>query len=349
MGWTDMARPRDCCTIPRFLHDKTGKWASRPHDTRQKPFGHSSPPDDDVLVMARRSRHGHLIMPFPHIALAILVTLVWGYNFVAIRAGLDLYPPLLFSGLRFAAASLPFLPFVGGPGIGWRWILSIGVILGVLYFALLFVGMAMGMPAGVCSALVQTQAFFTMGFAALMLGERPHTRNICGTIIAFAGVVLIAGGVGLGNVLAFLMVMGSAICWGYSNILTRRANAPDALKLMVWVSAVATVPLLLLSWLVEGRQRIVSSLLATTWTGIGAIAYVAVGATIVGFGLWSYLLKRHPTGTVAPFSLLVPVFGLTCCTLFLGERPNAAQVGGVALILAGLAVSSWRLENRARR
>lgn len=287
------------------------------------------------------------IMSLPHIALAILVTLLWGYNFVAIRAGLDLYPPLLFSALRFAAASLPFIPFVGGPGVAWRWILSIGVVLGVLYFALLFVGMAMGMPAGVCSALVQTQAFFTMGFAAFMLGERPSFRNICGTVVGFAGVVLIAGGVGLGNLLAFLMIMGSAMCWGYSNILTRRANAPDALKLMVWVSAVATLPLLLLSFAVEGQQRIVSSLLATNWTGVGAIVYVAVGATIVGFGLWSYLLKRHPAGTVAPFSLLVPVFGLTCCAIFLGERPNAAQVGGVALILAGLAVSSWPRRRRA--
>lgn len=280
-------------------------------------------------------------MPLPHILLAVLVALVWGCNFVAIRFGLDHYPPLLLSVLRFATASLPFLPFIGGPGVGWRWVLAIGFVLGVVYFALMFIGMDLGMPAGLTSAVMQTQAFFTMGFAALVLKERPDGRNLLGSAVAFLGVLLIAGDIGGGTLFAFVLIIASAACWGYANVLTRQAKAPDAFRLMVWMSAVPPLPLLALSLLVEGKDRVAGALMDVSLEGVGAVLYVAFGATILGFSLWSYLLKQHPASTVAPFSLLVPVFGLSSSALILGERPRLWQLAGVGLILVGLVVNSW--------
>lgn len=280
-------------------------------------------------------------MPLSHIVLAIFVALIWGYNFVAIRVGLNTYPPFLFSALRFATASLPFLPFLGGPGIAWRWIVQIGTVLGVVYFAFLFVGMAMGVPAGLGGALCQTQAFFTIGFGMLVLKEKPSLKGLLGSALAFGGVILIADNLSGGNVIAFLLIIGSAACMGYSNILTRQSKAPDALRLMVWVSAFAVVPHLLLSLIFEGPHRIRDAILASSWASIGAVLYVGFAATILGFGIWSFLLKRYPAATVAPYSLLVPLFSLSSAALWLGERPNMMQISGVILIIAGLGANSW--------
>src|SRR5271170_4340091 len=113
-------------------------------------------------------------MPPLHIALAVLCMLIWGVTFIAIKLGLDHFPPLTFAALRFALASLPFLPFYRSPGVAWRWIIGIGLFLGVGQFGLLFIGMKLGMPPGLTSAVVQTQAFFTVLFAIAFLKERPR-------------------------------------------------------------------------------------------------------------------------------------------------------------------------------
>ena len=280
-------------------------------------------------------------MPIFHIFLALIVALVWGYNFVAVKIGLEHYPPLLLSALRFATASIPFLIFAGKPDVGWGWILKVGFVLGVVYFAFFFLGMATTMPAGLTSVLLQTQAFFTAGFAFLLLGEKPSMRNLTGTILAFIGVALMANGLLDGNMVGFLLIMAAAATWGYSNILTRQANPGDAFKFMIWVSFVPVFPMLLLSLIFEGPELVIHSLVNTNLEAAATIAYVAFAATLVGFSLWSYLLKRHSASVVAPFSLLVPVFGLSSAALVLNEYPTPLQIVGAVVIIVGLALSSW--------
>jgi len=182
-------------------------------------------------------------MSLIHIALAVLVALIWGFNFVAIKLGLGSMPPLLFSALRFVLAAAPFLPFYRSPGVAMKWVIGIGLALGVGQFGLLFTAMNLGMPAGLSSAVLQTQVFFTTLFAALTLGERPGIRQMAGVVIAFAGVLTIAGSLDFGALGPFLMVIAAAACWATSNILTRRAKAMDPMRLMVWVSLVPPLPL----------------------------------------------------------------------------------------------------------
>ena len=133
-------------------------------------------------------------MRTPHILLAVAVAAVWGLNFVAIKVGLRDFPPILFSSLRFALAALPLLilGLRGGPPVPWRFIVGIGVTLGVVKFPLLFLGMDVGMPAGLASLVLQSQAFFTAIFAAFVLGDRPGPKQVLGMIVAFAGVGVIA-------------------------------------------------------------------------------------------------------------------------------------------------------------
>ncbi|MFG3657381.1 EamA family transporter [Streptomyces sp. NPDC047706] len=276
-----------------------------------------------------------------HLLLAVLVAAVWGVNFTVIEIGLDHFPPLLFSALRFLVAAVPAVFLVGRPKVAWKWIMAVGLALGVAKFGLLFVGMDAGMPAGLSSLVLQAQAVFTALIAFLALGERPTWIRASGMLVALAGIAVAAVDEGTsGPLTAFALVVAAAACWGASNVLTRRAAPPDALNFMVWVSTVPVLPLLALSLLLEGPTRDHEALRALDWQGAGTVLYVAWIATVFGFGAWGWLLRRHPASTVAPFSLLVPAFGMTSAALFLGESMTPLRWCAAALLVGGVALTS---------
>ena len=282
-------------------------------------------------------------MPVAHILLALLVTLIWGLNFVVIKVGLGDFPPLLFCALRFALAALPLLVLRGPMPAPFGRILLIGVLLGVVKFGLLFVGMAQGMPAGLSSLVLQSQVFFTILIAALWLGERPSPRGLFGLLLAAAGLVLIGLERPLGDsLLAFLLVVAAALAWSFANIATKRSGATDMLRLICWVSLVPPLPLLALSYLFEGPQAIERAVLNMSWGGFGALLYIAFGATTVGFAIWSFLLRHYPASLVTPFALAVPVSGMLAGWLLLGERLDLDSLLACALVFVGLAITCCR-------
>lgn len=284
-------------------------------------------------------------MPLPHIALAVLIAAIWGFNFVVIRLGLDAFPPLLFNGLRFAVASLPFLLVFRSPGVPWRRVIGVGLVLGVMKFSLLFLAMAWGMPAGLASVVMQAQALFSVVFAALLLGERPGPMQWVGLSIAAIGLVVIAGDMdGSAGLVAFLTLIAAAACWGFANILTRRAAAPNPLAFMIWVSAVPPLPMFGLSWIFEGPAAIAAAFAGLELRGLLAVLYIGLLSTTACFAGWSLLLRQHTASLVAPFTLLVPVFGLLSAWAVLDEMPSALELGGAALILFGLLVNAGLLK-----
>ncbi|MYW13239.1 EamA family transporter [Streptomyces sp. SID2563] len=283
-----------------------------------------------------------------HIALAALVAAVWGVNFVVIELGLGHFPPLLFSALRFLVAALPAVFFVGRPKVAWKWIVGVGLALGVAKFGLLFIGMDRGMGAGLSSLVLQVQAVFTALFAAVALGERPGRTKLLGMAVALAGIGVAAVDEGAsGPVLAFVLVIAAAACWGVSNVLTRKAAPPDPLNFMVWVSTVPVLPLLGLSLLFEGWDRDRAALAGLDWGGAGALVFVAWIATVFGFGAWGFLLSRYPASSVAPFTLLVPVFGMSSAALVLGESVSPLRWCAAALLVGGVALTSLTGTRRA--
>lgn len=283
------------------------------------------------------------VMSPRHIALAVAVAAVWGLNFVLIHVGLENFPPLLFCALRFAVVAVPAVFLVGPPKVPWRWILTVGCTLGVAKFGLLFLGMHAGMPAGLSSLVLQSQAVFTALFAAVLLGERSSGLRVAGLVTAFAGILLAAVDQGpSGPVGAFVLVIAAAGFWGLSNVLTRRAAPPDALRWMVWVSAVPPLPLLGLSLLVEGPRADLAALAGIGPAGIGAILYVGLLSTLFGFVAWSFLLRSYHASAVAPYSLLVPVFGMSSSWLLLGERFSPLAAGAAVLVIAGIGLTALR-------
>jgi len=273
-----------------------------------------------------------------HAALAVLVAAIWGVNFVAIEIGLQNFPPLLFSGLRFLAAAVPAVFLVGPPRVAWKWVVAVGLILGVAKFGFVFTGMYAGMPAGLSSLVLQSQAIFTVVFAVVLLRERPRRAQLIGIGVASVGILVIALDYGVGSPLgAFALVIAGAACWGLSNVVTRHAKPPDALSFIVWVSAVAVLPLLGLSLLVEGVDADLAALAAFDWSGAATLGYVAWISTLLGFGVWGFLLREYDAGTVAPFSLLVPVAGMLSAWLVLGEELTLLRCTAGLLVIAGMA------------
>jgi O-acetylserine/cysteine efflux transporter len=280
-----------------------------------------------------------------HVLLAVLVAAIWGFNFVVLKVGLDEFPPILFSALRFLAAAVPAVFFIGRPSVAWRWVISVGLVLGVAKFSFLFIGLKAGMPAGLSSLVLQSQVIFTAVFAAVVLRERPKPVQITGIALALAGIGVIAWDYGLSSpLLGFVLIVAAAVCWGVSNVLMRYARPADTLRFMVWVSAVAVLPLFALSALTEDM----SALGRLDWAGVGAVGYVAWISTLLGFGIWGFLLRQYESSVVAPFSLLVPVFGMFSAWAFLGEGLSVLQATAGGLVLLGLAIPQLAGRRAAR-
>ncbi|MFP6861544.1 EamA family transporter [Pseudomonas sp.] len=269
--------------------------------------------------------------------LALVVIIVWGMNFVVIKVGLHEMPPMLLGALRFLLAAFPAVLFIKRPQIPLRWLLAYGLTISLGQFAFLFSAMSVGMPAGLASLVLQSQAMFTLLFAVLLLGERFRLANLFGLLVAAGGLLLIGSqGNGLMTLAGFLLTLCAAAMWALGNIVTRKLGKVNLVGLVVWGSLVPPLPFFALSWLLEGPEVIESALRGFTLDTLLVLVYLAFGATILGYGLWSRLLSRYPASQVAPFSLLVPVVGLTSSALLLDERLSSLQLVGALLVMLGL-------------
>jgi len=270
------------------------------------------------------------------LTLALLVTVIWGIAFVATRIGLDDFSPPQLTALRFVIAALP-VAFLPRPPVSWAALVTIGLTLFTGQFLFQFFGIAGGLPPGLASVIVQTQALFTVLFAAAALGERPSRRQVIGMTAALAGVLLIAITVGQ-NLTAVGLVLGllSAVSWGIGNVLLKRLGPVDMLGLMVWLSLIPPLPSLALSIALDGPGALARALWRSSWAGLVAVLYLGLVATTFAYALWGGLLRRYPTATVAPFALLVPFVAALSTWLIFGERFGPVRLAGMAFVLLGL-------------
>lgn len=281
-------------------------------------------------------------MKTSHIFLALLVVTIWGFNFVVIKIGLQGLPPILFTALRFIFAALPLVFFIKRPAVPWKLLIGYGMFQFAFQFTLLFSGMQLGFPPGLASLVIQLQAFFTIGLAVLVLGERPVVTQIIGALIAFSGMLLVAQHLDAkATALGFLMVVAGGFCWGVANIFTKKIGMVNPLALVVWGALLASPPLVLASLMLEGTARWTLAFSHLGWVSVGAVLFQSYPNTILGFGIWAMLMRKYPTATVAPFTLLVPVTGMISSALVLGEPLQWWKIAAGLLVLSGLALNQF--------
>jgi O-acetylserine/cysteine efflux transporter len=282
---------------------------------------------------------------------ALAVVIIWGLNFIAMKWGLESFTPFELGAVRYMAAALPMVFLIRPPRIGWRWVVGFGMFQGVAQFSFGFFALKLGMTAALASVLMQTQVFFTALFGFIALGERPSRPLLIGMALAAMGLVCFgmnfvgpeAGSAGGATLIGIALTLCAAASWSVSNIVARMAQraAPgyDPLAFVVWscpAPILAFVALVAITEPAAGRW-----LDASTWTALpavawGSVAYLGWMATILGYGLWTRLLTRHPANRVAPFSLGVPVVGLAAGMLVLGEVVTPWQWAGTAFVVAAL-------------
>lgn len=273
-----------------------------------------------------------------HTFLAVIVGLIWGSNFIAIKFGLDEMSPILFSGLRQLVAALPIL-FIKKPNVSWSTLAGISFFQGTVAFPLGFMSVSYGLSCGIASLVMQTQVFFTLGLTMLLFGQRPSKQQLVGILCAFAGMGIIAWQSHGGDTLVgFLICLASAATWAVSNLFYQKVGKADILGVVVWASALSPLPLFLASFGIEGVETVTTSLNNISWVGIVCILIAACISTWVGSSIWGHLTRTYGAQTVAPYSLLVPVFGILSGWLFLGETLTALSILASTFIFTGLTI-----------
>ncbi|RFP16939.1 EamA family transporter [Duganella sp. BJB488] len=276
---------------------------------------------------------------------ALFVVLIWGTNFVAMKVGLRHLTPFQMGAARYVFAVLPLILFIRPPKLPAKWIIAYGLCQGVGQFGLLFLSLRIGMSAALASVILQTQVFFTAFFGFALLHERASRQLQAGLLLAAVGLVCFgmnyvqpghAGGTTAGG---FVLCLAAAAMWAASNIVVRRAQQAtpqfDVVGFMVWCSLVPILPFVGLSLAFDDPATRWSWTSAPLDTWISA-AYLGWMATILGYAMWTRLLKRHPVNRVAPFSLGVPVVGISAGMIALGDVITGWQWAGIALIVASL-------------
>ncbi|HEY8049161.1 MAG TPA: EamA family transporter [Ramlibacter sp.] len=284
-------------------------------------------------------------MPLSHLLFALAVVFIWGTNFVVIKWGLAEFPPFLFASLRFLLCVLPWIFFVRKPRVSWAKLAAFGVLLGAGQFGLLFLAMQHDVTPGLASVIIQAQVFFTVGMVMVLHGERVTPVQVGAMALGIMGIAIIGWhAVGDGasvTPLGLVLVLCAAASWACANIVVRSAGRVNPIEFIVWASPFALPPLFALAFLVHGGDAIAASLRTATWAGWAAVAWQAIGNTLFGYGVWNWLLARHPAATVAPSALLVPVFGIASSAWLLGEPLQPWKMLAAGLVIGGLALNLY--------
>ena len=279
-------------------------------------------------------------LPRLHLMLALAVMAVWGSNFVVIKLALEHLPPLLLAALRFTCAFLPAAFFLKRPAVPLSNLAAYGVLIGAGQFGLLFLAMKGNITPGLASLVVQVQVFFTIGLSMRLTGERVRGFQWAALALATSGLgVILAYSEGSATPLGLGLVITAAFCWASGNMVSRAAGKVDMLAYVVWASAFAVPPLLLFALIFEGLPAMIAGVHSANSTTWAAVVWQAVGNTMFGYGIWGWLMARHPAATVAPLALLVPVFGIGTSALFLGEPLQDWKLSAAALVMAGLTLT----------
>jgi O-acetylserine/cysteine efflux transporter len=286
------------------------------------------------------------------LGLALLVVFIWGTNFVVVRWGLGQLPPLLMAAIRFSLTLFPAILFLKKPNVPWRSLALYGACVGTGQFGLLYIAMDGFISPGVASVVMQMQVFFTIAIAAQRTGEKPRAHHLLGLVLAIAGigVILMHNGHDI-TPMGLALVLGGAMCWAISNQTTReaaraavaRGTPMNPLAYVVWGSLFAMTGLFAASLVLEGPARIVQAVSGSSWIIWPTLLWQSAANTLFGYTMWAWLLSRYPAATVAPTSLLVPVFGIGASALMLQEPLPLWKIAACLLIMAGLAVNLlWR-------
>ncbi|HUO80894.1 MAG TPA: DMT family transporter [Steroidobacteraceae bacterium] len=272
----------------------------------------------------------------------LLINLIWGFNLIASKVGVQHFPPVFFTALRFsllAACLVPFLRWHAGRMLP---LFVAATLSGGLQFALLFTGVRLTPHVGSIAIATQLGVPFTTLLSVLFLGEVIHWRRRLGIVLAFAGVAVIAVQADVFTYRAGLaLVAASAFAGSLGLVAVKRLGETfRPLELQAWF-AVAGLPLLwfLTLWLEAGQGAALRTASALDW---GALLFTVLASSLVAHTGFYWLISRYPVSAVSPLTTLSPVFSVVLGVLLLDDALSARLLVGGALTLAGVTIIARR-------
>jgi O-acetylserine/cysteine efflux transporter len=270
--------------------------------------------------------------------IAVLVAIIWGFGFIASRLALDEFSPELMTALRFCIAAVPCL-FVRKPAVSWPVLIAISVSLFLGQFLAQSYAIAAGVPVGLSSVIVQSQALFTIALAAVIFREIPTPMQVVGIAIATSGLLMICGTVGYDfSVAAFATIMISPVAFAIGNLLLRQAAGAPMYDLFAWLCLTAAVPLVALTLVSNGVAPTWHELTQASPTAFICMLFLGGITTSIAYWLWGRLLRDYPAAQVVPFALLVPFVGSAASSIVFGEKFGPLRLAGMVTVIAGIAV-----------
>ena len=283
----------------------------------------------------------------------ILLSVVWGGSFLAIRVALDEIGPLTVVAHRVGWAALALWAVIAAMRLAvprapriWAAFLVMGLLNNVVPFALMAWGQ-LHIPTGLTSILNAATAIWGVLVAAIVFSdERLTPRRAAGVALGFAGVVAAIGWRALAEIdvrsLAQLAVLAGTLSYAFAGAWARSCLgglAPQvAAAGMLTASTIVAVPM---AWAVEGAPSL--ALAPVTWA---AIAYYSLVATAFAYLLYYRVLASAGSGNLLLCTLLIAPVAIVLGALVLGEELRPAAYGGFALLALGLLVLDGRISRR---
>lgn len=279
-------------------------------------------------------------MSAKHIFLAIVTAAIWGCNFIFITMALVDLPPYLLCALRFFFSCFPAIFFLPKPDVNFKLLMGYGLLMFGIQFPLLFGGMHAGMPPGLTSLVFQSQVFFSLFLATIFLNEMPSPLQLIGSLVSFAGLSVVwVNYTDAANWVGFVLIIAAAAAMGGGNLFSRKLAHVNAYSVVAWGSLFSLPLLIPLSLYMEGPVVIIQSLTEISWATVGALCFIVYISTWVGYSAWNKLLREYSIAAVIPFTLLVPVFGIICSHIVLGEPIQHWKLFSAWLIICGLGIN----------
>jgi drug/metabolite transporter (DMT)-like permease len=271
--------------------------------------------------------------------LGIFVMIVWGLNFSVIKLGVSEIDPLLLTALRFSLAVIPAVFFVKRPQVKWRYLIGYGLTFSIGVWGMASWSIQAGLSAGMASVLMQMNVVISLLVGYFLLKETVTSMKVVGSIIAILGLALSVSVVdGSVTKLGLLLIIIASLSWSITSLIVKKAGTKEVFSFSIWGMLFAPIPLFTLAFLQSTPDQLLSLNLLLNRSVIFSVLFQAYPVTLFGYWVWNRLLVKYPLSTVAPLSLLVPIFGLLGSAIFYQEQIGALKATACLLVIAGLVI-----------
>lgn len=271
--------------------------------------------------------------------LIVLTAVIWGFNFVVIKWGVEDVSASVMTALRFAIVAVPLVFFFKRPSIPFVAVAGYGLLFGCGIWGLVNYSISLGTPAGQSSLLLQSSAFMSAIAGILLYSEKATVQVVSGIFVALVGFILVSkGAFETSSIMGVCLIFLAGLSWTICNMIVKQYKPDDAVGFIVWSSLFVPIPII--AYLAFYTTELTDPTNITGWQGLTSIAFQAFIVTIFGYSIWTRMITKYGLSSVAPYSLIVPISGLLFSAILYGETPTSIELVGSALVLVGLAVIS---------